>query len=65
MCVNGGDGNFKLMLILEKASVFPETVLKIMAFICELGVKFKFSASSYLILRPRYACALQSLRDQK
>jgi hypothetical protein len=26
MCVKGGDGNFKLMLILGKALVFPGTV---------------------------------------
>jgi hypothetical protein len=36
---------------LEKASVFPETVLKIMAFICAIEAKFKVSTSSHLIFK--------------
>jgi len=36
---------------LEKALVFLGTVLKIMAFICEIRAKFKVSSSSLLIFK--------------
>jgi hypothetical protein len=49
--MNGGNGNFKLTRILETASVFLGTVLKIMSFICEIGTKFKVPASSHLIFK--------------
>jgi hypothetical protein len=51
MCVNGGDGKLTLMRILDKASVFPGTVLKIMAFLCKIGAKFKDSTASHSIFK--------------
>jgi hypothetical protein len=64
--MNGGDGNFELMRILEKTSVFPGTVLKIMAFVCKIGDQYKVSPSSHLIFKDLRAltrcksCAIKS-----